>query len=49
MTDTMVNTERFLLDSYLKKTTCDSNIGTDPILIGTPKPESHSIMIQTEP
>lgn len=49
MVNTQVNTDRGLLDAYLNKPTVDSYTNTTPIHIITPKPETVSAMMQTEP
>lgn len=49
MVDTQVNTDRRFFDEYLKKPSKEMNVGTDPIIIGTPKPEMATTMCQTDP
>ena len=49
MIDNQVNTDRKFFDEYLKKPVKDVNIGTDPIIIGTPQPEMLTTMVQTDP
>lgn len=49
MVDTHVNTERVLLDEYLKKPKVDSAINTAPVIFGSPRKPTASAMIQTEP
>lgn len=49
MVDTQMNTDRKFLDDYLKKPSKEMNVGTDPIIIGTPKPEMATTMCQTDP
>jgi hypothetical protein len=44
-----VNTDRKLLDDYLKKPTAECSTNTTPIIIGEEKPRTMSIMMQTEP
>ena len=47
--DTQVGTDMKLLEDYMKKPTVDSGTNTTPIIIGTEKPITASIMLQTEP
>lgn len=47
--DTQVNTDRKLLDEYLKKPTAESSAMTTPIIFGEEKPRTASVMMQTEP
>ncbi len=47
--DTQVNTDRKLLDDYLKKATAECSTNTTPIIFGEQKPRTSSIMMQTEP
>lgn len=49
MVDNQVNTDRKFLDDYLKKPSKEVNVGTDPVIIGTPKPQMATIMVQTDP
>jgi len=45
MIHTTVNTDRKLLEEYLKKPMVDSSMNTQPILFGTPKPLTCSAQI----
>jgi hypothetical protein len=49
MVNTHMNTDGHLFQDYLKKEVREVNVGTDPILFGTPTPEMCTIMVQTEP
>ena len=49
MIDTHVNTDRKLLDSYLKKETKEQNFNTEPVMFNDSKPVMSVAMVQTEP
>ena len=49
MVDTQVNTDRGLLDLYLRKPKTDSGMNTAPVIFGNEKPITHSAFMQTEP
>lgn len=44
-----MNTDKNLLEEYLKKPKNDSGVNTAPVIFGKEKPKTYSALIQTEP